>query len=74
MAEWLGNGLQNRVQQFDSAWYLQQTINPFPTHTGRVFLLNNGDGVIDLRLKHRYRQKPASQVVKSILYFLDLLV
>ena len=22
MAEWLGNGLQNRVQQFDSAWYL----------------------------------------------------
>ena len=24
MAEWLGNGLQNRVQQFDSAWYLLQ--------------------------------------------------
>lgn len=23
MAEWLGNGLQNRVQQFDSAWYLK---------------------------------------------------
>ena len=23
MAEWLGNGLQNRVQQFDSAWYLR---------------------------------------------------
>ncbi len=23
MAEWLGNGLQNRLQQFDSAWYLQ---------------------------------------------------
>lgn len=22
MAEWLGSGLQNRVQQFDSAWYL----------------------------------------------------
>ncbi len=22
MAEWLGNGLQNRVQQFESAWYL----------------------------------------------------
>lgn len=22
MAEWLGNGLQNRLQQFDSAWYL----------------------------------------------------
>lgn len=73
MAEWLGNGLQNRVQQFDSAWYLKKTINPFPT-TGRGFLLNNGDGVIDLRLKHRYRQKPASQVVKSIFDFLDLLV
>ena len=26
MAEWLGNGLQNRVQQFDSAWYLQTHI------------------------------------------------
>ena len=24
MAEWLGNGLQNRLQQFDSAWYLSQ--------------------------------------------------
>lgn len=22
MAEWLGNGLQNRVQQFESAWHL----------------------------------------------------
>ncbi len=22
MAEWLGNGLQNRAQQFDSAWNL----------------------------------------------------
>ena len=22
MAEWLGNGLQNHVQQFDSAWHL----------------------------------------------------
>ena len=27
MAEWLGSGLQNRVQQFDSAWYL--TESPF---------------------------------------------
>ena len=24
MAEWLGSGLQNRVQQFDSAWYLKE--------------------------------------------------
>jgi hypothetical protein len=23
MAEWLGNGLQNRVQQFESAWNLE---------------------------------------------------
>lgn len=23
MAEWLGTGLQNRLQQFDSAWYLR---------------------------------------------------
>ncbi len=23
MAEWLGNGLQNRVQRFESAWYLK---------------------------------------------------
>ena len=26
MAEWLGSGLQNRVQQFDSAWYLQNPV------------------------------------------------
>ena len=26
MAEWLGNGLQNRVQQFDSAWYLNKKL------------------------------------------------
>jgi hypothetical protein len=25
MAEWLGNGLQNRVQRFESAWYLLET-------------------------------------------------
>ncbi len=36
MAEWLGNGLQNRVQQFDSAWYLK----PLPEIFGRGFLLN----------------------------------
>lgn len=24
MAEWLGNGLQNRVQQFESAWNLNK--------------------------------------------------
>jgi hypothetical protein len=23
MAEWLGNGLQNRLQRFESAWYLK---------------------------------------------------
>ena len=27
MAEWLGNGLQNHVQQFDSAWHLIATIS-----------------------------------------------
>lgn len=25
MAEWLGSGLQNRVQQSESAWYLKRT-------------------------------------------------
>lgn len=31
MAERLGNGLQNRVQQFKSAWHLyQQRKNPLP--------------------------------------------
>lgn len=24
MSEWLGNGLQNRLQQFESAWYLKK--------------------------------------------------
>ena len=27
MAEWLGSGLQNRVQQFESAWYLQMYLS-----------------------------------------------
>lgn len=26
MAEWLGIGLQNRAQQFDSAWYLLKDV------------------------------------------------
>ena len=29
MAEWLGTGLQNRLQQFDSAWYLSKTARFF---------------------------------------------
>ncbi len=33
MSEWLGNGLQNRLQQFESAWYLKKRdsvrLNPF---------------------------------------------
>ncbi len=37
MAEWLGSGLQNRVQQFDSAWYLQ--IKDFHTSNGSLFYL-----------------------------------
>lgn len=32
MAEWLGNGLQNRLQQFDSAWYLRN-----PVSNGGIF-------------------------------------
>lgn len=27
MAEWLGIGLQNRAQQFDSAWYLKSFVD-----------------------------------------------
>lgn len=38
MAEWLGNGLQNRVQQFDSAWYLQ---NPSQTPSEGDFCLKS---------------------------------
>ena len=26
MAEWLGTGLQNLLQRFDSAWYLQKCL------------------------------------------------
>ena len=29
MAEWLGNGLQNHVQQFDSAWHLDLLVISF---------------------------------------------
>ena len=36
MAEWLGTGLQNLLQRFDSAWYLQKCLW---THSslGKVF-------------------------------------
>ncbi len=34
MAEWLGNGLQNHVQQFDSAWHLYFMT---PRVTKRIF-------------------------------------
>lgn len=40
MAEWLGNGLQNRVQQFDSAWYLKRK-----SPAKGLFLLCTGNGV-----------------------------
>ena len=29
MAEWLGNGLQNHAQQFDSAWHLYLLVISF---------------------------------------------
>ncbi len=29
MAEWLGNGLQNHAQQFDSAWHLDLLVISF---------------------------------------------
>ena len=29
MAEWLGNGLQNQAQQFDSAWHLYLVVISF---------------------------------------------
>lgn len=35
MAEWLGTGLQNRLQQFDSAWYLYSVP---PSKAGRFFI------------------------------------
>ena len=38
MAEWLGNGLQNRAQQFDSAWNLKRRVSngtPFLCPYGR---------------------------------------
>ncbi len=34
MAEWLGSGLQNRVQRFDSA---RNLTNPFLSETGFLF-------------------------------------
>ena len=30
MAEWLGTGLQNLLQRFDSAWYLKKAFGVFP--------------------------------------------
>ena len=36
MAEWLGTGLQNRLQQFDSAWYLKKS--DFPAEAALLLL------------------------------------
>lgn len=36
MAEWLGTGLQNRLQQFDSAWYLKKS--DFPTEAALFYI------------------------------------
>ena len=42
MAEWLGTGLQNLLQRFDSAWYLQKC--PYSLLRGICFIC--GDGVL----------------------------
>ncbi len=41
MAEWLGTGLQNRLQQFDSAWYLSKTARFF-YRSGLFFNISMG--------------------------------
>ena len=56
MAEWLGRGLQNLVQRFESASDLQ---NPFYTAVWRGFTFLR----LNLRLKNRPLQ--ASKVVKE---------
>ena len=40
MAEWLGNGLQNHAQQFDSAWHLDLLVISFSVSGPR----GSGDG------------------------------
>ena len=54
MAEWLGNGLQNRVQQFDSAWYLKKK--------------SPAKGLFFLRYQAEKRAKPASPQVPIFIY------
>ena len=48
MAEWLGTGLQNRAQQFDSAWYLhKETESPMTRSlfslplTGLIYIITS---------------------------------
>lgn len=43
MAEWLGNGLQNRVQQFESAWYLLKKGDFLTKVSLFVFVLFNNE-------------------------------
>lgn len=42
MAEWLGSGLQNRVQQFDSAWYLTKIRSKVSFELDFLLLLTGG--------------------------------
>lgn len=37
MTEWLGSGLQNRVQQFESAWYLSYSYKELSIKTDNSF-------------------------------------
>ena len=42
MAEWLGNGLQNHVQQFDSAWHLDFLFCLYENHSFLFSILLHG--------------------------------
>ena len=62
MAEWLGNGLQNHAQQFDSAWHLDLLVISFSVINYVVSMRGphvSGDNLFF------YALQPASELVQA---------
>ena len=62
MAEWLGNGLQNHAQQFDSAWHLYLLVISFSVINYVVSMRGphvSGDNLFF------YALQPASELVQA---------
>ncbi len=69
MAEWLGNGLQNHAQQFDSAWHLDLLVISFSVINYVVSMSGprvSGDGSFFLHACMMFLLKPGDRQIKLV--------